>query len=87
MVTIHKDVWGKIRAYLIESVVLFAAFLITIGLYKIESTIIAFIFNVDINVFVYILINIYTLSVVYHFLSFIRKALSITVPEPLKWLS
>lgn len=74
-ITIHQEIWVKIRLFLIESLVLFAALLITVILYKVESAILFYLLNIDVNIVIYALINIYPLFIAYHFLSFMRKSL------------
>lgn len=83
-ITIHQEFWSAIRKFLIESVVLFAAFLITIGLYEVEHFIIHHLLNISMNIAIYVIINVYPLVSAYHFLSFIRKSLRIAMPEPTK---
>ena len=76
-ITIHQEIWAKIRQFLIDSLVFCAALLITVCLYKAESTIISYVLNIDINIVIYALINVYPMFIAYHFISFMRKSLEI----------
>ena len=74
-ITIHQEIWARIRLFLIDSVVFFAALIITVCLYKAESTIISYVLNININIIIYALINLYPMFIAYHFISFMRKSL------------
>mgnify|MGYP000960408538 CR=1 FL=1 len=81
-ITIYQEIWVGIRKFLIDSLVFCAALLITVCLYKVESLIISYVLNVDANIVIYVLINIYPMFTAYHFLSFMRKSLKIGRSEP-----
>jgi hypothetical protein len=81
-ITIHQEIWLKLRLFLIDSLVLFAALLITVCLYKVEYTVISYILDINISLILYLLINAYNLLVAYHFVSFIGKFLKIAIQEP-----
>jgi hypothetical protein len=81
-ITIHQEIWAGVRRFLIESLVLFVALLITVVLYKLESAILSYTLNIDVNIVIYALINIYPMFIAYHFISFMRKSLKMGRSEP-----
>jgi len=81
-ITIHQEIWSKIREFVVVAIALFVTLSVTVVLYQVESLIFINILHIDMTFFIKAISFINSAAIVYHFALYMFKITRAATPKP-----